>query len=224
MSSIAAAVATMSSHTGGAAAAAANKENTQTSNSSVPAGGCFTVVIHGTIIGAECPEMDVLFCRSRLVKGKEWSLIAMGAERANTIDVLTQQSEKQPGPSARFAWNCPFEAVLQSTNPFGWPQLALELGNVDGGGVDHIAAYARCHVPMKTGNYTLQLPLIQPAYSQPQHQLFGAFKPSPELRDFAFLCSTSDDRVVLTARPVEGHVRVSFNVMVSGLEELGYTS
>lgn len=189
-----------------------------------PVGGCFTVIIHGTIVGAECPDCDVLYCRSRLVKGKEWSLIAMGAERANTIDVLTQQSEKQPGPSARFAWNCPFEAVLQSTNPFGWPQLALELGNVDSSGQDHVDAYARCHVPMRTGNYTLDLPLIQPSYSQAQHQLFGAFKPSPELRDFAFLCSTSDDRVVLSARPVAGYVRVQFNVMVSGLAELGYAS
>ncbi len=215
MSGIAAAAAALS-------AAVSQKEQQQQQQS--PQGGCFTVIIHGTIVGAECPDFDVLYCRSRLIKGREWSLIAMGAERANTVDVLTQQSERQPGPSARFAWNVPFEAVLQSTNPFGWPQLALELGNVDAGGEDHVDAYARCHVPMKTGTYTMDLPLIQPAYSQPQHQVLGAFKPSPELRDFAFLCSTSDDRVVLTARPVAGSVRVQFNVMVSGLEELGYTA
>jgi hypothetical protein len=186
-------------------------------------GGCFTVVIHGTIVGAEVPDADVLYCRSRLVRGREWAVVAMGAERVNTVDVVTQQAEKQPGPTARFTWNAPFEVVLQSTNPFGWPQLALALGTVDSSGKDRIAAYARCHVPMQPGSHALDLPLLAPAYSQPQHQFFGAFAVQPELRDPTFLCSTSDDRVVLTARPVPGHVRVTFNVMVSGLEELGYT-
>ena len=186
-------------------------------------GACFTVVVHGTIVSAECPSADVLYCRSRLVRGKEWSVAAFGAERANTIDVVTQQAEKMVGPSARFTWNTPFEVVLQSTNPFGWPQLALGLGAVDASGTDHVAAYARCHVPMRSGTHTMDLPLMAPDYSQPQHRLFGAFSPAPELRDFAFLCSTTDDRVVLTAKPVPGFVRVSFNVMISGMEELGYT-
>lgn len=187
------------------------------------AGGCFTVVIHGTIVAAECADHEVLYCRSRLVKGKEWSIVTSGAERANTIDVVTQQAEKQPGASARFTWNTPFEAVLQSTNPFGWPQLALGLGRVDTSGSDRIYAYSRCHVPMQSGNYTLDLPLLAPTYSEPKHQLFGAFGQGPELRDFTFLCSTSDDRVVLTAKPVPGYIRVSFNVMISGLDELGYS-
>jgi len=200
-----------------------SQQTTTTQNQNSPAiGGCFTVVVHGTIVAAECPDHEVLYCRSRLVRGKEWSLVTSGAERANTIDVLTQQADKQPGASARFTWNTPFECVLQSTNPFGWPQLALGLGRVDNSGNDHIHAYARCHIPMQSGNFTLDLPLLAPTYSQPQHQLFGALQ-QPELRDFTFLCSTSDDRVVLTAKPVPGYVRVSFNVMISGLDELGYS-
>ena len=185
-------------------------------------GGYFTVVIHGPIVAAECPDEKVLYCRSRLVRGKEWNVVTSGAERANTIDVITQQAEKQPGASARFTWNTPFEVVLQSTNPFGWPQLALGLGCVTPSGEDQIKAYSRCHVPMQSGNYTLDLPLLAPQYSEPKHHIFGAFK-TPEFRDFTFLCSTTDDRVVMTAKPVPGYVRVSFNVMISGLDELGYS-
>jgi B9 domain-containing protein 1 len=186
-------------------------------------GGTFRVIVHGTVESAECLEAPMLYCRTTLALGREWSLVLQGTERANTVDVVTQMAECQAGPVPRFAWNSPFEFVLESGSPRGWPQVALGLTRIDASGVDHVVAYARCHVPMRPGVYRMDLPLLSPVYATPQHKLFGAFSGRPELRDFAFLCSLSQDRAVLSARPVHGYVRVAFDVTITGMAALGYS-
>lgn len=180
----------------------------------------FTLVVHGTIECAECLDAGVLYCRSTLVKGRDWALALQSGERANTLSVITQMSERLPGPVAKFTWNAPFEFVLQSTNITGWPQISLSLTTIGPDGKDAVVAYSRCLVPMHQGVITMDLPLIQPEFSQPQHQVFG-FSRQPELRDPAFLCST-EDRIVLTAKRLPGYIRVSFNVAINGLSALGY--
>lgn len=186
--------------------------------------GGFEVIVHGTIEGAECLQAGMLYARSVLVVGRDWSHAAMvSGERAVNSEVITQMSERLPGPAAKFAWNAPFEFHLRSTNISGWPQLAISIATLQRDGKDAPLGYTRCHVPMQTGRRTLDLPLMQPVHSTPQHKLHGAITgATPELRDMTFLCS-GEDRVVMSAKRVPGYVRVSFDVMVNGLAEQGFS-
>ena len=184
----------------------------------------FTVVVHGLIEGAESLAADMLYCRCTLVKGKDWILATApsGTVGASTPEIITQMCERLPGPVAKFTWNAPFDFTLTSTNTFGWPQMAIALTTVDNSGKDVVVGYARCHIPAHAGHYTKDLPLIEPIASTPQHKLFGFFSGTrPELRDPSFLCS-GEDRIVMTAKMLSGYVRVTFDVVVSGRQALGY--
>jgi B9 domain-containing protein 1 len=185
--------------------------------------GSFNVVIHGVVEGAECLEAGVLYAKVTLIKGKDWSLATTASgDRPQTHEVTTQMSERLPGPVAKFSWNAPFELLLRSTNVHGWPQLGVAIMTVTPAGVDVAIAYARCHVPLQSGRRTIDIPLMQPVYSTPQYKLFGALtRTQPELRDISFLC-TGDDRLMITAKRLPGHVRIALNVMINGLAAQGY--
>ena len=187
------------------------------------ADGSFTVIVHGVVEGAECLEAGVLYAKATIVKGKDWALAATASgDRPQSLEVTTQMSERLPGPVAKFSWNAPFEVQLRSTNISGWPQLGVSLMTVTPEGVDVAIAYGRCHVPLQSGRKTIDMPLMQPVYSTPQHRLFGALTGTqPELRDISFLC-TGDDRLVISARRLPGHVRITLNVMINGMAAQGY--
>lgn len=183
----------------------------------------FDVVVHGVLECAECLEAGMIYCRTVLSKGADWVVTAPPAsgERVNNIEIVTQMSERLPGPVAKFTWNAPFEFSLRSTNISGWPQLGIQLTTIDGSGRDVVVGYTRCHVPMRSGSYTKDLPLMQPVASTPQQKFFGLFSGPPEIRDIHFLCS-AEDRVTMHARRLPGYVRVTFNLVVNGQEALGY--
>ena len=165
----------------------------------------------------------VLYCRGTVVKGKDWRVTPQtGVQSATTTEVVTQMSERLPGPIAKFVYNMPLDCQLSSSNMQGWPQIAFALYTVDGVGKDIAVAYTRCRVPVHSGHTSMDLPLMQPVFTTPQHQLFSVFSgTSPELRDPAFLC-TAEDRIVLTMKRVPGYLRVQFDVRVVGLALLGY--
>jgi len=183
----------------------------------------FDVIVHGVVESAECLESDMLYARTVLVKGADWSFKPVtSGDSPQRSEVITQMSERLPGPSAVFVWNAPFECALRSTNVSGWPQIAVALTTINSNGTDTVVGYARCHVPLHAGRHTLDLPLMQPVFSTPQHALFGALSGvKPELRDLSFLCST-DDRIVMQSRRIPGYVRLTLSVFVVGLEHLGY--
>ena len=183
----------------------------------------FRLVVHGTVESAECLSASQLYCRSTLVVGRDWAYVVQGGERANTVDVVTQLSERKKGAQALFTWNTPFEFVLESPTPAGWPQLALSVTSIDASGTDTVQGYARCHVPRKPGSYSLRMSMLKPVNGTPKHQLFGMFpgNKKPEIKDPAFLCSP-DDHAFLTAEAVQGHVTVTFNVALQNFGRLGY--
>ena len=185
--------------------------------------GGFKVIVHGVIESAECVDAGLLYVRSQLVKGTDWRIDERtSAEKSSSIDIVTQLAERLPGPVPKFTWNSPFDIILHSTNPSGWPQIALGLTTLDANMKDIVKGYARCHVPMRPGTTTLDLPLMQPTYSTPQHRLFGSLSGAqPELRDLTFLCH-SDDRLVVTMKRAPGYIRVKFDVAMIGLSALGY--
>ena len=182
---------------------------------------CFKLIVHGTVESAECLSAGSMYCRSTVVIGRDWSYVVQGGERANTVDVVTQIAERKPGARALFTWNAPFEFVLESPTPAGWPQLALSAMTIGGDGKGVAMGYARCHVPRKPGTYTVQLPMLDPVYSAPKHQLFGKFARKPEMADPTFLCSP-DDHAFLSAKAVPGHIQVTFHVALQNFEQMGF--
>lgn len=181
----------------------------------------FRLIVHGTLESSECLSAGSMYCRSTLVLGRDWSHVVQGGDRANTVDVITQLAERKPGADALFTWNAPFEFVLESPTPASWPQIAIAATSIGADGKDVVIGYARCHVPRKPGCHSLTLPMLQPVYSTPQHQLFGMFSGKPELRDPTFLCSV-DDHAFLNASAVPGNIKVSFHVALSNFAQLGF--
>jgi B9 domain-containing protein 1 len=114
----------------------------------------FQLIVHGTVESAECLSAGSMYCRSTVVIGRDWSYVVQGGERANTVDVVTQLAERKPGPQALFTWNTPFEFVLESPTPAGWPQIAFAATSIRADGKDTVVGYARCHVPRKPGSYS----------------------------------------------------------------------
>lgn len=212
----------------------------------------FQVLVHGVVEGAECFEGDLLFARTQLFFGADWSFLTSsplqegrGCDESdvvyptynNNAEIVTQVSDRTQCPFAYFSWAAPFEFALHSTNPHGWPQLVITLHSVtnkaqalDAGGKDSahwgsgevIIAYSRCFVPMTSGYHKKKVSIMQLENATKRHQLIGMLtREKPVLRDLSYLCR-GDDRVVLTARPVEGHVKVTFSVMITGMEACGF--
>nr|CCC94452.1 unnamed protein product [Trypanosoma congolense IL3000] len=155
-------------------------------------------------------------------------------------EVITQLSVVSDDPFARFTWGAPFECSLRSTNPYGWPQLVVTLHTVSGsvhlrgasnqdslaasGSGERCVAYSRCFVPTCGGTYRKKLPLLQMKPSTSKQSLVSwLVGQQPELRDPAFLC-TGEDRCVLTAAPLTGHVSLTLSITISGLRECGIGS
>jgi B9 domain-containing protein 1 len=183
----------------------------------------FTLIVHGMIESAECVDAGLLYARTQLVKGPDWRITDRSTgEKSGTVDLVTQLAERLPGPVPRFTWNAPFELKLTSTNPSGWPQLALALTTLDPTMKDSVIGYARVHVPLRAGLTTVDLPLMRPEHQTPQFRLFGSLTGTPaELRDLSFLCH-SDDRLVVNMVRSPGFVRVRFDVALIGFSALGY--
>ncbi|KAG5470837.1 hypothetical protein CUR178_02141 [Leishmania enriettii] len=158
---------------------------------------------------------------------------------SNNAEVVTQLSDCAKGPIPYFSFTAPFEFALASTNPFGWPQLVITFHTLEGGGSgsekgadandaqllgsgESIIGYGRCFIPMKSGYHTKHVPMMQLENATPRQQLISFLtREKPVLRDLSFLC-TGDDQVMLHARPLDGYVKLSFSVVINGMESSGF--
>lgn len=212
----------------------------------------FQLIVHGVVNGAECMEAKQLFIRTHLFFGADWSFIDFSSGDAdfpsdvvyptynNNAEIVTQLSDRALSPVPYFSFSAPFEFALQSTNPYGWPQLVVTLhtveskkskssekyGRTEGGqGVgDSVIGYGRCLVPMENGFHKLRTRVMQLEHSTNKHKLIGLLTcEKPVLRDLSYLCR-GDDRVVLSAKPLSAHVDLTFSVVVNGLESCGFHS
>ncbi|KPI89605.1 hypothetical protein ABL78_1270 [Leptomonas seymouri] len=158
---------------------------------------------------------------------------------SKNAEVVTQLSDCCKGPIPYFSFTAPFEFALASTNPFGWPQLVITFHTVEGAGGtvnrdgderdkqllgsgESIIGYGRCYIPMSSGYYTKDVPMMQLESATSQQAIIGFLtREKPVLRDLSYLC-TGDDQVMLRARPLEGYARLNFSVMINGMESSGF--
>ncbi|RNF21416.1 B9 protein domain 1 [Trypanosoma conorhini] len=208
------------------------------------------VIVRGVLESAVCHEADTLFARTYWVHGTDWAPLAnvtaaeevvtasplvAPLERQTNSEVITQLSWSSNDPFARFTWATPFECALRGTNPHGWPQLVVTLhtvpnvvpttrparsGGASGSG-EKCLSYSRCFIPLRSGTYRKQLPLLQLMPNTRKLAWIGWWTGERlELRDPAFLCS-GEDRRVLCAKPLPGHISLSLSVVVNGFTECG---
>lgn len=209
----------------------------------------FSVLVHGMVEGAECVEAGTLFARTQLFFGPDWSFLSSSPDKdhepgdavafptySNNAEIVTQLSDRTLCPFAYFSFAAPFEFALQSTNPYGWPQLVVTLHTIENkkqrrsvhekesnllGSGESIIGYGRCFIPMRNGYHTKHVKVMQLEHATKRHALIGQLtREKPVLRDLSYLCR-GDDRVVLSARPLCGHVKLTFNVMIEGMDTCG---
>ncbi|PWV21556.1 hypothetical protein C3747_2g514 [Trypanosoma cruzi] len=208
------------------------------------------VIVRGVLEGAECHEADTLFARTYWVHGTDWtpltsvshseepstaSPLVKPLERQTHSEVITQLSWSSNDPFARFTWSAPFECALRGTNPHGWPQLVVTLHTIsrvlppnkpphsESGicGGEQCLSYSRCFIPLRSGTYRKKLPLLQLVPNTRKLAWIGWWTGERlELRDPTFLCS-GEDRGLLKAAPLLGHVSLSLSVIVNGFMECG---
>lgn len=212
----------------------------------------FQMMVHGVVNGAECLETTQLFVRTHLFFGADWSFMkptndgsasfcdsdVMYPTYNNNAEIITQLSDRAFSAVPYFAFSAPFEFALQSTNPYGWPQMVVTLHSMinkpdksasmyDGGaqGVgEAVVGYGRCFIPMESGYHTKKVKIMQLHHSTRKDRFIGALiQEKPVLRDLSYLCR-GDDRVVLAARPLSSYVDLSFTVVLNGLEACGFNS
>ena len=51
----------------------------------------------------------------------------------------------------KIVWNMPFEAVYQSKNPSGWPQIVISVLGYDWLGKSYVEGYGSTHIPTTPG-------------------------------------------------------------------------
>lgn len=209
----------------------------------------FQLIVHGVVNGAECMEAEQMFIRTHLFFGADWSFIEFSNGNAsgggdvvyptfnNNAEIITQLSDRALSPIPYFAFSAPFEFALQSTNPYGWPQIVVTLHGVesktdkksgDGSssqGVDEsVIGYGRCFVPMENGYHSRKVKVMQLEHCTNKQKLIGMVTgEKPILRDLSYLCR-GDDRVVLASRPLAAHVDLTFSVVLNGMESCGFHS
>ncbi|XP_047348692.1 B9 domain-containing protein 1 isoform X1 [Vespa velutina] len=179
--------------------------------------GEFFLSITGSIEYAEFYNADNAYCKYGFHFGSEWSVVA-GIEEG-----LTQMCKRSNDPRNVIVWNFPLEITFKSTNPHGWPQLIMSIYGLDMFDHDVIEGYGVCHLPLITGHHEKKVSIYVPQSSSTLQQ-FAAWLTGkrPELIDPAILASGSGRE--LTRMKVQGHVILTFNVVLKDFLKLGYNN
>ena len=134
---------------------------------SIPQSTSFFLMVTGHIESASSHSStclnDKLYCRYSYSYGSEdWKVVhgvSHGHSQIATQGVVSTNDEE--GGNV-IVWNFPIEISFQSTNPQGWPRLALSIYGLDFAGRDVLRGYASMLVPMSPGRHTKYLKTYRP--------------------------------------------------------------
>eukprot|EP00602_Paraphysomonas_sp_CaronLab_P010490 CAMPEP_0185026190 /NCGR_PEP_ID=MMETSP1103-20130426/10144_1 /TAXON_ID=36769 /ORGANISM="Paraphysomonas bandaiensis, Strain Caron Lab Isolate" /LENGTH=193 /DNA_ID=CAMNT_0027559685 /DNA_START=78 /DNA_END=659 /DNA_ORIENTATION=+ len=178
----------------------------------------FFVSCTGQIEKAELGDLDDLYCRYAFHFGPDWTIVA-------GIDTGVSQIAKNSGCGydSSVVWNFPIDAKFKSTNPFGWPRVAVSVAGVDFLGRDVIRGYGSALIPVTPGSHIVDITVYTPQSSSLITQWASWFSGNPpEFFDSKFVCQ-SDGREVTRVRTT-GVVRLKLNVSTKGMEAVGYST
>ncbi|XP_018620074.1 B9 domain-containing protein 1 isoform X1 [Scleropages formosus] len=175
----------------------------------------FLVMINGQIEGANFPEYDDLYCKYCFVYGNDW------APTSGLEEGISQIACRGQGTQPALVWNFPLEITFKSTNPFGWPQIAVSVYGPDTFGNDVVRGYGAVHVPLTPGKHVRTVPMFVPE-STSRLQKFTSWLMGrrPEFTD-PKVVAQGEGREVTRVRS-QGTVTISFNIVTKDMKKLGY--
>lgn len=172
--------------------------------------------VNGIIESASFFTGDTIYCQYEIVSGPDWKIIN-GDKKGKSQ--LACQGE---GNERIVVWNLPFEVCLQSTNPYGWPQLVISCYNPDFFGRDIVKAYGTVFIPTTPGEHKRKLSTFSTISSSKLIEAIGIFLgEKAELRDPSKVLSTGEGREIIRTK-CEGEITVSFNVQLTNMDAFGY--
>ena len=129
---------------------------------------------------------------------------------------------KSTEEEGRVVFNFPIEISFQSTNPFGWPRIALSIYGPDFLGRDVLRGYASVLVPINPGNHTRIVKTFRPVSGGRFQQLLNwLLGNNPEYYDSKMVTKgegRSATRVVQDGMSV----KVNFLVARKDVNSFGY--
>ncbi|XP_002730939.2 B9 domain-containing protein 1-like [Saccoglossus kowalevskii] len=176
----------------------------------------FLLMVTGQIETGDFPSIsDDLYVKFNYVYGQDWVTTA-GLEEGTS-----QTSKKSQDDRSLYAWNFPLDVTFKSTNPFGWPQLVINIHGQDVFGTAVVRGYGAVHLPISPGRHVRHMPMFVPESSS-HFQKFTSWAMSrrPEFRDHNTV-ARSEGREVTRVKS-QGSVRVTFNVVSRDMKKLGY--
>jgi len=134
---------------------------------SIPQSTSFFLMVTGHIESASSHSStclnDKLYCRYSYSYGSDdWKVVhgvSHGHSQIATQGVVSTNDDE--GGNV-IVWNFPIEISFQSSNPQGWPRLALSIYGLDFAGRDVLRGYASMLVPMSPGRHTKYLKTYRP--------------------------------------------------------------
>ena len=164
--------------------------------------------VQGQIISCTADNASDLFCKFGFNMGSDWTIIS-GCE-----DGVSQSARINLDHEC--TWNFPIDIVFQSPRPYGWPQIIF---NVYGNKT--VVGYGAVHIPTASGHHSFNVPLFSRAPS-PTERFTGFFTGRmPEAIAPNFIAG-GDAREIFKTES-HGYVRVTFDVVMSGLKKLDLT-
>lgn len=194
------------------------------SNSHVATGpSSFFVMITGHIESVQCDQLnDSLYCQYSFSYGPDWKIVHGVSTGLSQISRRSMLDSNNKGRNSVVVWNFPIEISFQSTNPHGWPRLALSIYGFDILGRDVVRGYASLLLPVSPGKQTRYLKTYRPVSGskcvQCLNWLMGT---NPEYYDSKTVAK-QEGRAVTRVIGSNRTVKVILMVTVKDLPTLGH--
>ncbi|KAJ3395872.1 B9 domain-containing protein 1 [Lobulomyces angularis] len=184
---------------------------------------CFSVNVLGTLESGMFQSCDNLYCKISLLHGQDWVTISGVEEGITQMAKSCQTTSKFENVTLReCVWNFPIQAVYESTNVFGWPQVVICVYGMDFMGRDIVKGYGCLRLPRSSGRFTKYISMITPLASSPLSNFLSFITGrKPEFIDSKFI-SKSEGREVTRVQS-SGSVKLNLNIIIKDLDNFGYT-
>ena len=189
----------------------------------------FFIMVTGSIESVTTGSVNgQLYCRYAFSYGSDWSVVhgvSLGFSQVGRQGVSRWKGVGEDGSSVTIL-NFPIEISFESTNPHGWPRLALSIYGFDFLGRDVLCGHASLLLPINPGRHIKYLRTFRPVSGGKCEQLINWFMgTNPEYYDSKMI-NRSEGRGVTRVVSEDGMV-VKVNLFVTRKDffnSFGYVS
>jgi len=174
--------------------------------------------------------VEQLYCRYSFSYGPDWEVVhgvSMGLSQVGRRGgaMLPCPHDDADGTGTAIVWNFPLDVAWSSTNPHGWPRLALSVYGIDFLGRDVAVGYASLLLPLGPGSYAKRLRLYRPVSGSRvvrfANWLLGT---APEYYDSRRVARGEGRAATRVASADDRAVRVTLNVALKDLTACGFVA